>query len=228
MKEGVGLCRACGTLTRLSELAEDPEFATADASKPPHGCNVSDVGDETIVTASTRTVGGALGALFGCLFWNGIVSVFVAVALGGTLRYLFGSIPAWFPMPEKSSNGLADSPGGILFLWLFLTPFITIGLLVFGTTLLCFMGRIEVRLRGADGLVRSGFGPFWWTRRFDTQSVRNVCLGQSRWRQNGRSESLVQIQTEKRTIRFGTQLPDERRVWMAVVCRDLLIDLHPN
>ncbi len=53
-----------------------------------------------------------------------------------------------------------------LFLCLFLTPFILVGAGLFFALLLSVAGRVEVVVSGPDGRVRTGVGPFRWTRRF--------------------------------------------------------------
>lgn len=226
IQEGVGFCRVCQTLTRLRDLAEDPELAEVDTSKPPNGCFLRDLGGETVVTASTRSIGGAIVTFAIAAFWNGIVSVFVLLAIGATLHHIFGSVPAWFPAPSSGHNDLGDSLGELIFLWLFLTPFIVIGLGMMIALLMCLMGRVEVRLRGDAGIISNGVGPICWTRRFDTTGVRSVGLGLTRWQHNDQSLPLIEIKTELKTLRFGTQLPKERRAWLAAVCRDLLMPVE--
>ena len=71
----------------------------------------------------------------------------------------------------------------------------------------------EVVVTGTDGRVRTGFGPFNWTRRFDPSRVKRVVIAQTSYEQNGQRKPLIQIEAD-RTIKFGSLLPDERRAWM--------------
>lgn len=171
---------------------------------------------ETRISASARSGKAAAGTMFAALFWNGIVSVFVLIALGGTVQAIFGSLPTWFPAPGNMGMPL----GMVLFLWVFLLPFIGIGLMLFGTLLTTLGGRCEVRLRGTEGTIFTGVGPFGWKRRFDAGQVTSVRLGKTAWSRNDERQPCVLIEAEK-TLRFGSVLPSERREWMASALRQL-------
>ena len=233
IKEGVGLCRACGTLSRLSEIADQPLADATSLAKPPKGCwYEQQMGGGGAVYASLRSPGTAIGTLAVCLFWNGIVSVFVLVALSGLYTHFFGRLPPWFPAPgaggSKSSSGGGNSGsemslGMTLFLCLFLTPFVIIGIGMFLAFLMSLLGRVEVVVSMGSGCVRTGFGPFNWTRRFDASKVKRVKAGQTSYAQNGRYKQLIQIESEDRTVSFGSTLRDQRREWMLGVLHLLLV-----
>lgn len=191
VQEGVAVCRGCEAVTRLRELAEDADVSSADPASPPRGCRFSSDGVRTVVHASARSLGGALGLLFAAVFWNGIVSVFVLLAIAGTLHHALGSVPEWFPAPPMDSGVM---PLGItIFLWVFLTPFIAIGALLAGTTLLAAGGRVEVRVDGERGSVFLGVGPLGWRRRFDVREVKSVTLGETTWKENDKSKPVAVI-----------------------------------
>jgi hypothetical protein len=221
--QGVALCRGCSTVTRLADLASDPVLDQADPGATPPGCQFRDDGVETVVTASARTVGGAIGALFICLFWNGIVSVFVLIAAASTLQHLLGRVPAWFPAPPMSGKNAAGIPLGMtLFLWIFLTPFIAVGLAVLGAFLTCVAGRVEVRIRDGVGVVFIGFGPVGWRRRFEVAQVRSVSIGRTTWSQNNQTKPVIVIDCGE-PLRFGSGLPEIRRDWMGATLRKMLV-----
>jgi len=123
----VALCRSCNLASSLSALvsgfALEPDV---DLQQPPRGCWHRVTGLGALVGASHRSLGTALGLLAICLFWNGIVSVFVLLAVSSTLSLLHVPVPDWFPAPKM--NGDSMGTGMTIFLWIFLTPFITIGL----------------------------------------------------------------------------------------------------
>lgn len=226
--EGVAYCRKCGTLSRLADLLDDAEFSIpeVDTSIPPRGCVMRETGLWTTIRASARSVGGGCGLLFAALFWNGIVSIFVLIALGGTIYHLFGGIPAWFPAPfsQGSNTGSSMPLGMVIFLWVFLLPFIAIGLLLIGSLLTTTLGRVEVRVRQSEGVAFTGFGPIGWRRRFDASDVKSVGLGKTTWKENNRSKPVIVIETNNgRILRLGSILPEERRAWMAKALRELLI-----
>lgn len=218
VQQGVALCRACAVIVRLTDIAENLELSHVDTNTPPKGCAVADIGHEQIVTASTRSVGGFFGCLFACLFWNGIVSVFVLVNIASTLKHLGLALPAWFPAPTPSNMPL----GMTLFLWVFLTPFIAVGLVIFAGVLLCLAGRIEVRMRGGEGVVFTGAGTIGWRRRFDLSKVARVTLQRSKADSDSATKTEVLIAAD-RDIKFGSGLPEERKLWLAAVLQRLLV-----
>jgi len=226
IKEGVGLCRACGKLSPLSLIAEVPAADPSLLAKPPDGCSFAEpMGGGLIVRASLRSPGTAVAMLAICLFWNGIVSIFVLLAIAGLYTNLIGPLPHWFPGPPggKSGSNIGMPLGMAIFLCIFLIPFVTIGLILIGTFLNMVMGRIEVRIESGIGLVRTGFGPFNWTRKFDASKVKRVIDGQTSWESNGRRQQVVQLETEDKTIKFGSMLTERRREWMMGLLHVLLV-----
>ena len=97
VSEGVALCRACGKLHRLSGLVEEVAPDTALLDNPPAGCRAFEDGYGSVVRASCRTVPGAIGTLFACCFWNGILSIFLVDMAGSVYRHAVGPLPHWFP-----------------------------------------------------------------------------------------------------------------------------------
>lgn len=217
--EGVAFCRACGHLSRLVEILDTiPESGVLPRpSEPPTGCRILDDGVETRIIASARSCKAAVGVLFATLFWNGIVSVFVLIALGGTIQAIAGSLPAWFPSP----GNMGMPVGMVIFLWILLLPFIGIGLLLFGNLLTTVGGRCEVRLRGGEGFIFTGVGPFGWKRTFDAGQVKSVRLSKTTWSKNEEHQPCILIEADK-THRFGSLLASERRAWMTSALRQLI------
>jgi len=223
--EGVALCRACSTVSRLADLINAPELAAVDpAATPPPGCWFSSDGAHTVVGCSARSGSGAAAAIGIALFWNGIVSVFVLCALGSTIQHITGSIPAWFPAPPiNGQNGQSGIPLGVtIFLWFFLLPFIAIGLALLAAACTCIAGRVEVLIRGDDAQVFIGCGSIGWRRRFPMASVKSVTIGQTTWRQNDQTKPVIVIDCGS-PLRFGSSLPPERRVWLGAMLRKLLV-----
>lgn len=222
LKEGVALCRACGKLSRLADIADQPSVDAAELTTPPRGCSYQEqIGGGLVVRASHRSIGAAAATLGLCLFWNGIVSVFVLVAIAGLYTNMVGPLPKWFPVPGSGKNGGLGPGmplGETLFLCIFLTPFVLVGsglLLAFFTYLL---GRTELVVAGDTGRVRTGFGPLNWTRRFDVARVTRVAIGQTAYTQNNQTKPLIVIDAD-RTIKFGSMLTDARRAWMLGILR---------
>lgn len=237
--EGVALCRSCGKLSRLADLAgvekaprdkgskkdqaEERKALALAQGDPPSGCTIRDYGDRVTLRASARSLAGAAGLLFFTLFWNGIVSVFVAVAVSGLWANLIGKPPHWFPAPNM--NGGPMSLGMTIFLCIFLLPFLLIGSVMAACTLVTIAGKVEVRLRGPDGVVFTGVGPFGWKRRFNADSVEAILLTDADIEENGKKKRAIAIETNKKTLKFASLLPDRRRLWLGGVLKTMLLPL---
>lgn len=219
ISEGVALCGACGQLSRLAEVAAHKRPTQELLEDPPPGCRVTEWGHRTTLTATLRSAGGMLGALAAALFWNGITSVFVAAAARGWYEHLVGPAPDWFPAPPMDD---LNSLGALLFMTLFLTPFVLVGVGMVVAVLLCAVGRVEVQLGGHRGVVRSGVGPVTWNQRFDPERVREVSIGWTRWQQNDQSQELIVIHADRR-VKFGSMLTEERRDWLRAALLDRLV-----
>src|SRR5689334_1099017 len=145
----IAFCRNCNLSHRLSALAFGTTIdENVDVSNPPGGTWFQRDGGGVIIGATHRSLGQAFGLLLFCLFWNGIVSVFVLLAIASTLQHLGVPVPHWFPSPTSKGNFIPL--GMTIFLWLFLTPFIAIGLGTLAAFLSCLAGRTELRIQGGE------------------------------------------------------------------------------
>lgn len=221
----VAYCRNCNLASALSRLVHGPGIDLAvDPANPPPGAWYRSDGLERVVGATHRSVGGAMGTLFFCLFWNGIVSVFVLFALASTLRHLDIAIPQWFPAPDM--DGSSMSTGMTIFLWIFLTPFIAVGVALAAAFLSCIGGRTEVRISESDGVIFSGIGVLGLRKRFDRSTVKEVRVEDQHWRDSDgdrRRKTQVVIETmQGRTLRFGSMLTEDRRRFVAAAVRAAL------
>ena len=217
--EGVALCGSCQRLTRLSELIEHEQPNEAVIGDPPGGCRIVNEVDGVSIHLSLRSIGGLIGGLFICLFWNGILSVFLLVFAAGIYNELIGPIPEWFPAPEfDESMGL----GMTIFLGLFLTPFIVIGVGMIGMVLMSAMGSMRIRIGRDQGRVSTGIGPIAWTKRFNPRAVTGVSVGRTKWKENDQHKPLVVIEAEK-DVRFGSGLSNRKRMWLVAVLRRELL-----
>ena len=146
------------------------------------------------------------------------------MALAGTLRHLGIPLPHWFPAPNMNGNPM--SVGMTIFLWIFLTPFILVGLAMIGAFLSSLAGRTEVRLGSTEGVVFTGVGSLGYRRRFDASGVKNVRLDDRQWNDSdGRRQrkSCIVLETrEGKLVKFGSMLAEERRKFMAGAVRKVL------
>lgn len=213
----IAFCRKCDLSHSLSALATgtvvDDEV---DLSWPPEGAWFKREADGLVVGATHRALGQAFGLLFFALFWNGIVSFFVLLAIISTFQHLGMPFPAW--ILAKFSKSPTVPIGMTIFLWVFLTPFIVIGLVVLSSCLSCLAGRTEIRLQGGQGSLFSGVGPLGFRKRFVASEVRAVRIDNRAWRDsNGNSRRSAQIilETDYKPIKFGSMLSQERRAFLA-------------
>jgi hypothetical protein len=208
--QDVAYCRACNISHRLSELARGDEItASIDLNHPPQGAWLVDTGSSTGIGATNRNLANGVGFLFFALFWNGSLSIFLLVAISATLHNLHLGLPSWFPTPVM--NGAEMTVGPTLFLWIFLTPFILIGIFFAVFSLSSLFGRTEVGILGSWGTVFTGIGALGWKQRFEIAQVKRV--GAHR-RSNSEGEDTYSIVIERnagKPITFGSLLTDERR-----------------
>jgi hypothetical protein len=221
----VAYCRPCNITYKLSELSDDTVVpAEVDLSRPPNGAWHRRDGMGVVIGASQRSLGTAFGALLFALFWNGIVSVFVAIALGSTLHLMGFPVPKWFPPPM--SKGIPIGLGMTIFLWLFLTPFIVIGLAMIGAFLSSLAGKTEVTIRSDEGTVFTGIGWLGFRSRFRTSAARNLKIETQTVNSNNgnrsRRTNIIMELSEGKTIKFGSGLNEERRTFLAAAMRKSL------
>lgn len=219
--EGVALCRGCGALARLSDLVEQPDPGDLSLSHPPAGCDMRQEIDGVTVRVSHRSLAAAAGLLFFGGFWNSIVSVFVLLALSGLYINLIGPLPAWFPGPASTGGSNPMSLGMTLFLCVFITPFVAIGLFLIGAFFMALAGRTVIRIAGADSSVSTGIGPLRWTRRFDAFTVERVVISGSS-DSKGNRRHVIEMQTAEKPIRVGSGLSKGKLDWLCAALRSLL------
>ena len=219
----IAFCRKCNLSHRLSALTLGTAVdENVDVNQPPAGTWFLREGNTVVIGSTHRSLGQAFAVLFACLFWNGIVSVFVCFAAASTLRHLGVPMPQWFP----ALKGSVMPVGMTLFLWLFLTPFIVIGMVLAATFLSCLGGRTELRIEDGQGILFTGIGAFGFRKRFSTSDVRDVRIEDKRWRDSdgdSRRKTQIVIEMAGKPINFGSMLTDERRRFVAgAVKRELV------
>lgn len=214
MAKDVTYCRECNASYSLAQLTQRAEISSGvDLNRPPAGAWSRNDGSAIVIGATHRSIATALGALFISLFWNGIVSVFVCIALAGTLYHMGISLPRWFPNPDTKGNQMPL--GLVIFLWLFLTPFILIGLTMIATFFSSLFGRTEVRIQNSEGNVFVGVGPIGSRKRFDARAVKEVRFEDTYSRNNTTKTNIVIETSAGKLIKFGSMLNDERRKFVA-------------
>jgi hypothetical protein len=219
----VAYCRSCNLASALSTLVSGIALEPVDLHQPPPGCWHRITGLGAVVGATHRSLGAALGLLAMSLFWNGIVSVFVLLAISSTLQLLNVPVPDWFPAPRM--NGQSMGTGMTIFLWIFLTPFIVIGLGMIGGFLSCVAGHTEVRVDRGEVAVATGIGPIAWNRRFQASDLKEIRIEDSPSRGSDGKQSKTQIVVELqsgRLLKFGSALRKDRLRFLAAAADKLI------
>jgi hypothetical protein len=225
-------CPACGETHRLSQLlasaeklAAAREHETEISSEPPSGAWRRFEADGVRLGATHRSLAVAALMLGSALFWNGIVTLFVIVATISTLRH-FGFEPPLGTGPFRFEPGDTPSGGGLLFLWLFLTPFMFVGACLIVAFLNALCGRTEIRLTANSGTLFSGVGPLGRTRRFDPATARSLRpefkISASDGDENVTATVLVLECEGAKPLRFASSLSETRRRFLEANLRELL------
>jgi len=219
----IAFCRNCDLSHRLSALASGLAVdEDVDTNRPPSGAWFHQDGAGVQMGATHRSLAQAFGLLFMTLFWNGIVSVFVAMAAAATLQHLGIVPPHWFHSPRGAMLPIPMT----IFLWIFLLPFIGIGLLLLGAFLSSLGGKTELRIAGADCQIFTGIGPLGARKRFsisDAKDVRIEANGMRTTQRGSRRNYRIVVETNSKPIYFGTMLTDERRRFLAGVAKKELV-----
>ena len=221
--QDVAYCRDCNISYSLSELTSDDEFtAVVELRDPPEGAWFVSDGSSAVIGATNRNLVNGVGFLFFALFWNGLLSVFVVFAIAGTLHHLHVPLPGWFPMPKMEGGGEMDV-GMTVFLWLFLTPFIGIGLIVAGAVLSSFFGRTEVRIANSQAIIFNGIGAVGWKRRFDCSQIKSVKQHRSHNSEGSDTLTILMETRAGKQIKFGSMLSSERRQFILAALRQTVL-----
>jgi len=184
---------------------------------PPRGIRMERTADGGTVIGMRMFSAASFPILFFALFWNGIVSIFVAIAIAMTA--------ARFGWDVGFSPQMSGNPPPLWFFWLFLTPFIAIGIATFIGALFGIFGRCEIRLGIGEGSVFSGIGSIGRTQRFSPQSIKSLDVNHSQSRsKNGHVTTHTRLVIEMnngREIKFPG-LGKMRETWLAFALNKIL------
>lgn len=179
---------------------------------PPRGIKMGQAFEGTTVIKMrmfSRTSFAVLGVT---LFWNGIVSLFVCAAIIMTAEKFGWTLPDWLFKFEDDGGGGMPWWG----LWLFLTPFIAIGVWFIWTTIFSFLGQCIIRISTSEMSVYTGIGMLGRTRRFAPKSVKSI------GRDDEGSHPRIVIEMKNgREIKFPF-FGKMRETWLAFALRKIL------
>ena len=215
----VAYCRSCNAGHLLSELIDPVLDAYIDLNRPIEGTWHRLTFQGVELGVSHRSAVAALGTLAAAVFWNGIVSVFVVIALSGTVNVMGKTAPEWFPAPEMNDQTMGV--GMVIFMWLFLTPFILVGLFLIFSVFLALGGKTTVRIERDQGALFTGIGPIGYKRRFSVREVEKVSIDRS---ERNDAESVQILLKSGKDLKFGSILSNEKRVFIGSALRKILAD----
>lgn len=220
----VAYCRRCNLAMRLSEIISDSSaLGSFDPARPPRGVHVEGGASGLVLRASHRSWLEALGLLLMSLVWNSIVLSFVVFALNVSLQRMGVPLPEWWPAPANR-EGLAFPLGVIIFLWIFLLPFIVVGVALVGRAVFHLAGGTTVRLRPGLGEIFTGIEPLGRTWRFDPCDVAEVKIRERAKNSATILEGLLSL-ADGSEIPFGGSLPRERLRYLAAGIRSVCASL---
>ncbi|NLB68716.1 MAG: hypothetical protein GX804_03385 [Lentisphaerae bacterium] len=226
VSNNIAYCRVCNVAHKFSTLLSIGNLTdNIDINSPPGGVRLETHGNNLNIDVSNRSIGTAIGMLFFALFWNGIVSIFVLLVTASTLQHLNVPIPVWFPMPVTNED-LMDVRTTV-FMWVFLTPFIIIGVTVACAFLFAIGGKTKIHVSRGLSYVFKGIGSVGYRKNFKIADVSDVSISESPWQSgdsgSGRRPSIVIETNSGKKIRFGTMFTSQQQNFIAVLLYKTLI-----
>ena len=195
MAEGVGLCRACGALHRLSQFAEPVVSEDAIGLDMPAGCTLLD--DEQGLHARCRMLSRQIAVIFS------------ACVMFGALFLCVLSAHSITPVPASSMHVTL------------LCLLIGLGAALFVAHL--WLCKLEVLTSNGRGAIIHACGLIRRIQRFDAASVRSVSIEHKIDSRHDDGAVKVSIVIEAdTTLRFGVWLSDDHRRWLAAVLANRL------
>jgi hypothetical protein len=197
-------CPACREAFILSQLiGADESEPEVDPGDPPPGCRLTPLPNGFVIFASARSAKTWFMIIF-TLFWNAITWTLMGAIIVSLIQYGF-------------TKELLDHFS--VFTFLFLIPFVLIGLGTAGIAATTIAGHVRVTVQDDQGSIFTGVGSFGWTRRFAWSELRSITEQYN----NCDGGSLFYLVLDgRRRIRFGSLLNEERRRYVLAVLRQVL------
>lgn len=218
----IAFCRSCNLAHKLSTLGHEVDLeASANLDRPPDGCSYQQTTSGVVASVSARSIPQAFVLFLIAIFCNGVVSIFVTFNTVSTLNLFGVSVPEGLPAPIM--NGQVMTVGMVIVMWLFLTPFILVGLALLFGFFHALVGRSELRVEGDEGVIFSGIGPVGSRQRFRPSEVTDVRYETRQWRTSrGAEQNISKIVVERssgKALSFGSSLPEDRRKFLALATK---------
>lgn len=193
----LALCRSCGRTMSFAAIAPIPGGADVDLSAPPKGVRIeeSPIHGRTLVY---RKVPAQVWFLI----------PFTAVWSGGSMTGIYGT---------QIAKGRFEP-----MLCLFGLPFLIGSVVLISLILFGLFGSWRIRAAGGELTVTMRLGPFGWNRRLAYEPGARVSIADAKWRQNNHTQTLIQVESGGRKLRFGSALNDSAKVFIAEALRRML------
>lgn len=179
----IALCRACGTTTpfsRIADLPVDPDF---NESKPPKGVRVEESTIHGKVIRYRRVPPMLFFLIPFTLAWSGF-------SMGG----IYGT-----QIAEGKFNP---------FMSLFGLPFLIGTIVLVSMILFGLFGTWKFAVSGNTLFVTMAIGPAGWTRRLVCDKDTRVSIVTSNWRSNNQRQEQIEVSSQAGKLRFGGGIPE--------------------
>jgi hypothetical protein len=148
----------------------DAESALAN---PPPGCAFRRTAAGFEVEASTRGWQAVMLIPF-ALAWNAFLVNFFGGFLGGLLSAVGEAQQGAEEAAPADDGGEGMAIGFVIFICLFMVPFVVVGLGMIGAALMSLLGTVRVSVDRGQGRVFAGIGRLGRSRKFDWEAVRKL------------------------------------------------------
>ena len=181
-----------------------------------------------VVGARCFNWGALLGQLFTAVFWNSIVSVLLVVFGTLTLHSLKVPLPEQLNFVEKNSDTVP--PAMLIFFWVFITPFVLIGLWLIYSLFDTIFGKIELLFDRGTLHVKRSLGPFFISQNIPLNNLSGFSIKESGAKTNGRpSYYKIELTDRNGNIhKFGRGIPTNRLGYLLHKIREYSRNPHGN
>ena len=231
--EGVALCAECGLISRLSDLNFLKNKPSNSLNKTPRKIKITSNRRTLKIKISLFSFIHLLGSLFATLFWNGIVSLFLCLAVAAVCFNTIGYVPDWLPVlgledGKPIMNDKVMGPGMTIFICLFLTPFVAIGLYLLNHTLLRLCGSTTITLDRNQSSVSTGIWFLRLKKSFHPKEIKSIKIALSK-SSNENESYLIEMTTKAyKKINFGRLLNDSQQEWLVTTLKQIIIHKRPS
>ncbi len=225
-------CRDCGEESPLADVEFAPPQQDAEpVSTTPPRITLRPGLEHLEIQISLFSLPKFLLFLFIACFWNGIVSVFLGLAIAAVCYQILGYVPDWLPVlglreGKPVMNDEVMGPGMTIFLCLFLTPFVAIGSYMILQVLLLLFGWTRILIHPDQSSITTGIGFVGYKRAFDPTAVRSV-QHSAYSSQNGNAQYRIEMVTRGKTIKFGNLLSESQQTWLVNLLTAILVRKRP-